>query len=99
MTQKAVTANRLHDGFVVYLSADGGWSERIADCRLARDGDEERRLLAAAEQDAALGRVIGPYTFAVEVSERQIRPLGQREILRTLGPSVRTDLGYQAIGA
>ncbi|MDP6815545.1 MAG: DUF2849 domain-containing protein, partial [Alphaproteobacteria bacterium] len=54
---------------------------------------------AAAEQDAALGRVIGPYTFAVEVSERQIRPLGQREILRTLGPSVRTDLGYQAIGA
>ena len=26
MTYQLVTANRLHDGEVVYLMADGGWS-------------------------------------------------------------------------
>ena len=32
-----VTANRLIDGIVVYLTSSGGWTEDIADARSRRD--------------------------------------------------------------
>ena len=53
-------------------------------------------MLAIAERVAKAGTVIGPYTFKVDAADGRAVPLGQRETLRTLGPSVRIDLGYQA---
>lgn len=96
MPNTAVTANRLVDGYVIYLTAEGAWSERLADAAIAGTKDEEAGLLAVAERDAKAGRVIGPYAFKVEVDGGLPLPLGQRESIRTLGPTVRTDLGYQA---
>lgn len=92
----AVTANRLLDGFVIYLTADGGWSEDLADAAVAGSKEAAAALLAVAEAQAKTGRVIGPYAFDVAASNGRPQPLGQRETIRTLGPSVRTDLGYQA---
>ena len=96
MPSTAITANRLLDGFVIYLTADGRWSERLADAAVATTKQAAAELLALAERDARAGRVIGPYAFDVEAGEGTAVPLGRRETLRTLGPSVRTDLGYQA---
>jgi hypothetical protein len=36
--QKAITANRLSDGLVVFLDDSGGWSLSIAEARLVSDG-------------------------------------------------------------
>jgi len=95
MPSTAITANRLLDGAVIYLTADGGWSERLADAAIADGKDAETDLLAAAETQARAGTVIGPYAFKVEVEAGTPIPLGRREAIRTLGPSVRTDLGTQ----
>lgn len=92
MAAKIVTANRLDDGFVVYLTAEGGWSERLADGVLLNDGEADARLQAVN----GAGHVIGPYLIDVSLRDGVPRPRGQRETLRTLGPSVRPDLGYQA---
>ena len=45
---KIVTANRLGDGAVVYLDADGDWSERLGNGWVALDQDDETALLARA---------------------------------------------------
>jgi Protein of unknown function (DUF2849) len=95
MQASIITANRLDDGFVVYLTADGGWSARLADGALHDEAAAAARL-AALPGEGAEAVVIGPYAIAVELDGGAPRPLGQRERLRTLGPSVRPDLGYQA---
>ena len=46
---QAVTANRLRDGLVVFLTADGGWSEGVGDAARADDDDAAATLLATAE--------------------------------------------------
>lgn len=94
--RSAVTANRLLDGFVIYLAADGRWSERLDEAAVAASEAELAALQNAAERDARAGRVIGPYVFEVEAGPLGALPVGRRETLRTLGPSVRPDLGYQA---
>lgn len=96
MPRTAITANRLLDGFVIYLTADGGWSERLADAAVADGKEAAAEQLAVAEAQARAGKVIGPYAFKVETDGAHALPLGQRETIRTLGPTVRTDLGYQA---
>lgn len=95
MPSTAITANRLLDGAVIYLTADGDWTERLADAAVADGKDAEAALLAVAEAQARAGTVIGPYAFKVDIAEGFPTPLGQREAIRTLGPSVRTDLVLQ----
>lgn len=94
MALEIITANRLGDGLVIFLTADG-WSADINDATVAESKEQTQALLALAEQDA--GRVVGPYEIAVErQDDGGLRPLKYREVLRTRGPSVRVDLGYQA---
>jgi hypothetical protein len=96
MTLQAITANRLTDGQVVYLREDDRWSERIQDAVVA-DSDELAKTLLELAKRAVAGRlIVDPYLFAVSVDDGKIRPLGRREEIRAAGPSVRTDLGYQA---
>ncbi len=97
MGLKVITANRLRQGDVVYLTADGGWSGRLCDGATVETDDQENAALAVAEGAVAERHVIDPYAMAVARVDGEIRPLGQREIIRSLGPSVRPDLGKQAI--
>lgn len=91
---QAVTANRLTDGIVVYRTPDGGWSEDVADAATASDKEAQQELLARAQADPV---VVGPYLFAVD-RDGQGRPYAtsNREVIRSHGPSIRTDLGKQA---
>jgi sulfite reductase (NADPH) hemoprotein beta-component len=99
MTASVLTANALRGGDVVYLRADGRWSIWLAESAVAHDKDAEARLLAEGERGVAALEVVGPYLMKVEAADGAIRPLGQREIIRAKGPSIRLDLGKQAIGS
>ena len=91
MTPRMVTANRLGDGLVVYLDRDGGWSERIADGRVASDDAEAATLMTVAEGAAAGCQVVEPYLIDVVDGDGSVRPLRHRERIRAQGPTVPSD--------
>ncbi len=96
MTLQAITANRLVDGQVVYLREDDRWSPRIQEAIVADTDELAKTLLELAKRAVERRLIVDPYLFAVSVEDGRIRPLGRREEIRAAGPSVRTDLGYQA---
>lgn len=83
-----VTANRLQDGRVVWLTHDGGWSERLGDARVFVPDDGEAGLaLGRAGEDARL--VVGAYLVEVILNGPDAsEPVRLRERLRLRGPSV-----------
>ena len=83
-----VTANRLRDGKVVYLQADGNWSTRFANGDVAPDRDAAAKLLAKGEQAATALIVVGPYLMEVKEEDGQLQPVGYREAIRAAGPTV-----------
>ena len=98
MTLSVLTANGLLDGEVLYLTETGDWSRRLSESAVARSPEDEARLLALGERSVKERLVVGPYLAKVTESDGSIEPLGQREIIRAAGPTVRTDLVRQAIG-
>ena len=99
MADRIVTANRLSDGLVVYLSGPewgATWSERIDDARVAGDDAVAERLLDRAEGPGQAIRVVGPYLIEVTREAAVSRPVSHREAIRAQGPTVRPDLGKQA---
>lgn len=88
MPAQIVTANRLRDGAVVYLSQDGEWTKRIDGAAVAEAEADAAALLAAAEGAVAAQQVVGPYLIAVRRVEGHIEPARYRERLRAEGPSV-----------
>lgn len=96
MTLQAITANRLRDGQVVYLREDDSWSEHIQDSIVADTDELATTLLELGSRAVEQHIIVDPYLFAVSVENGAIRPLSRREEIRAAGPSVRTDLGYQA---
>lgn len=90
---QVLTANRLSDGAVVYLTAAGDWAENLDHAQVVADA-----ALAEAEGKRAQERllVVGPYLMDVRVHGARIEPVKMREIIRAAGPSVRLDLGKQA---
>lgn len=90
---KAVTANRLSDGAVVYLNEDRNWT---ADVRQAARYDADAAEAALSQAQARATEIADVYL--IDISEEGA-PAGRaalRETIRTAGPTVRTDLGYQA---
>ncbi|HJO98001.1 MAG: DUF2849 domain-containing protein [Rhodospirillales bacterium] len=83
-----VTANRLHDGAVVYQTADGGWSLRLGDAHDVTKETEAEELIANTEADVAACRVVEPYAMTVEKAARGLKPVSQRERIRARGPTV-----------
>jgi Protein of unknown function (DUF2849) len=95
---QVMTANRLRDGEVVFLTRSGEWNERIDEAVLALEPQAQKALEARAAEDVKSTLVTGPYLFDAERINGRIRALHMRERVRTLGPTVRRDLGKQAEG-
>ncbi len=77
-----ITANRLTDGVVVYLAAEGQWTEAIANARVA-DGEEETKALETIAENAVREReVVGVYPMAVALTDGAVDPLSVRERIR-----------------
>lgn len=91
-TPQIVTANALLSGDVVFLTSEG-WSADIAAARIAHSPQEAENLLKHGA--AQVGAIVGAYLVAVGPDGQ---PIHFRERLRTLGPTTRPDLGYQAWG-
>lgn len=96
MTQKVVSANRLTDGLVVYLTTGASWSERLAEGHIATDEGMAERILAVAEQAESDRIVVDSYLIDVADFDGVLRPTKYREYIRAEGPTVRPDIGKQA---
>ncbi len=89
---KAVTANLLGDGAVVWLGRDGALVDRF----------EAAALFEKEDADAALARVAAQTTVVASaylIDADASGPIGRealREAIRRNGPTVRRDLGKQA---
>jgi hypothetical protein len=92
---KALTANRLEDGEVVFLSK-GRWIERFAETDLF--DDEEAALAAEAHAKTQMTLLVDPYLIDVAPVEGGWAPVSYRERLRALGPTNHHDHGKQAEG-
>ena len=96
MTTQIFNANDILSGRVVYLTNEGGWSERIADAMTFETPEDEARLKQIVDAAFEARRVVDVVPIEVSVENGSIRPLVYRERVRAQGPSVRTDLGKQA---
>jgi hypothetical protein len=81
---KALTANRLTDGHVVYLTATGDWSKLISDLHAFPDTEAEAALAQALAQPQLL---VAPYLIEID----EAGPAGRerlKETIRSSGPTV-----------
>lgn len=93
---KALIANRLDDGEVVFWNA-GQWVRRFADAELFADDDP------AAVAAESVGReqvtvVVDVYLIDLVESEGLWAPVSYRERIRALGPTNHLHHGKQAEG-
>jgi hypothetical protein len=93
---QVLTANRLRDGDVVYWR-DGAWVDHFAAADLFKDKAAADAALEAAQAFVKGRVVVNPYLFGVREDGGRIRAIEEREIIRSEGPSVRRDLGKQAM--
>ncbi len=96
MVSQVVTANRLLNGHVVYMGADGGWSDWIEQSQIAMTKEVGADLMQVAQVSAAEGVVVDPYLVDVVQENGAVRPLRYREVLRANGPSIHPHFGKQA---
>lgn len=96
MTEQVISANRLRDGLVVYLTSDGHWSECIVDAETVRDELAGAASLARAQADVEARLVVDPYPIDVAVRDGVLQPIRFRELIRAKGPTVRRDIIKQA---
>ncbi|MEM7170227.1 MAG: DUF2849 domain-containing protein [Pseudomonadota bacterium] len=96
MALQVLTANRLRDGEVVYLTRDGQWSADFASAHATEDAEEKDKLQTQAEQSLEATLIVEPYFFDVADNDGILSPIGQREIIRAKGPTVHPHFGKQA---
>lgn len=92
---RALTANRLSDGEVVFWNK-GAWVERFADAELFHDANPGEPAEAHAKSQPTV--VVEPYLIDLVESEGLWAPLSYRERIRALGPTNHPSHGKQAEG-
>lgn len=89
-----VTANRLIDGVVVYMTTDGNWSENFVDGAVWLDKASADNALITSEEAVKARLVVGPYLFDVAVTGTGPQPVSARERIRaTHLPTFEPEVG------
>lgn len=89
-----VTANRLLDGAVVYLTEAKDWSEQFIDGAVWGDKESADAALQASEEAVKARLVVGPYLFDVAVTDQGPLPTSARERIRAdHKPTIEADVG------
>lgn len=83
---KALTANRLSDGAVVYWDG-AGWTLDIAAAALL-DADAQAALDAALRAET---EIVGPYLLDMSAPGAVDKRVRARETIRATGPTVRVE--------
>jgi hypothetical protein len=91
---KAITANRLLDGEVVFWNT-GAWKTHFGEAQLFDNDDEAEAAVARAQQPTV---VVEPYLIDVAPEEDGYAPVAFRERVRALGPQNHPQHGKQADG-
>lgn len=81
-----ITANRLTDGVVVWLTQDHAWSTRLADAAVVTTSEAALGLLNVANADE--NTAVGAYPARVAAEGSEVRPVNLRERIRVAGPTV-----------
>ncbi len=93
MTLWTVTANRLADGSVAYLSSDRRWTHDLSQAWLGASKDEAEPLLAWAAGEEHV--ICDPYLLEVAREGSGVAPLSARERIRAEGAlATLRRLGY-----
>ncbi|WP_425404034.1 DUF2849 domain-containing protein [Hwanghaeella sp.] len=92
----AITANRLTDGVVIYLTADGGWTEKVEEATVAEDASARQGLEAKAQAGLAGQHITHWEPVEVERRDGILTAVKNKEAIKSRGPTVRRDLGKQA---
>ena len=92
---KALTANRLDDGEVVFWNA-GSWRERFGEAQLFDDDAVADAAEAVAKTQTTV--LVDPYLIDVVPVDGGVAPISYRERLRALGPTNKLDHGKQSLG-
>ena len=90
-----LTASRLRDGEAVWWK-DGTWVTELREGQIFPDDAGAEAALKAAEGAVKANVVVNPYLFDVRIAEGTIRPVKEKDVIRSAGPSVHTNLGKQA---
>ncbi len=96
--QEIIAASRLSDGLVVFLDADGQWTEDFHCGAIVEDAEAKAEALARAADAVTENIVVEPYPIELEMRAGHLAPKALRERIRATGPTVRPDLGKQAEG-
>ena len=83
-----LTANRLSDGLVVFLTPANTWSEQINEAVLAQEPLAIGGLEKRGQEFEAANLVTGAYLVEAERLEGSITPTHVRERIRASGPTV-----------
>ena len=96
--QEMITANRLSDGLVVFLDAEGNWTEDFHRGATVVDASAKASALTLAQAAVAANLIVDPYAIELELRAGHLAPKALREFIRATGPTVRVDLGKQTQG-
>ncbi|UAL11950.1 DUF2849 domain-containing protein [Caulobacter segnis] len=94
---KAITANRLIDGDVVFWKS-GQWVERFGDAQLFDENEASDVEAAVATGKGQPTVVVDVYPIDLIESEGRWAPVSYRERIRALGPTNELTHGKQAEG-
>ncbi|MDD9877871.1 MAG: DUF2849 domain-containing protein [Magnetovibrio sp.] len=93
MAKHVITANRLIDGLVVYLSASGGWVEAVSESLVAAAEAALEVALETGRAAEAGNHVVGVYEIEVDGSGPAMAPVSLRERIRAFGPTTHPEFG------
>lgn len=93
---KALTANRLIDGEVVWLGRAGQWVETLDAARFLENAEAIAEAEALGIEAVAQRLIVEPYLIDLRREDNEIVPVRFRERIRATGPTTRLDLGKQA---
>jgi len=98
---KVITANCLKKGAVIYLDKQEAWTHDLSHAKSFADDESADAALKIAQERSH--EVADIYLIEVSVgSDGLVEVSGRaslREKIRQMGPTIRTDLGYQAFNA
>ena len=87
---QVLTANRLSDGRVVFLTAAGDWSQNFGDAQIATDDESATEMQRTGQQAESACLVVDSYLVSLQEGKNGLQPNSVRERIRADGPSVQT---------
>lgn len=96
MSKNVLTANRLVDGVVVWLDPDASWNDSLGVAAIFDDSEIVSLVDDMARRDRDIA--VDIRAIPVDLVDGAAVPRARREKLRSVGPSVREDLGSTPAG-